>query len=252
MASVRFQPIPDIAALYLPKERLIVLADLHIGIENELKQYGVHVSSQTENMKKRVLDICENYKISDFMILGDVKHTIPSIPFHEKKELYQFLTDIQQYGIVHIIPGNHDGGIVKLVPDKVQVHTSAGIIKDDIGFIHGHRWPHEDVMNSSFIIMGHTHPTVMLKDRLGFKTFEPCWLKCPANKDMLLQRYPSGNRSVLFLILPAFNRLCGGLAVNEDGIIGPIASLMHLSHSEIYLLEGTNLGEVRFLTAPER
>jgi len=252
MVSVRFQPVPDIPLLYLPKEKMIVLADLHIGIENELKHYGVHVSSQTMDMKKKVLDICENYKISDIMVLGDVKHTIPSIPFHEKKEVYDFLKDLQRYGVVHIIPGNHDGGIQKLVPNQVQVHTSAGIIKDDIGFIHGHRWPHEDVMKSSFVIMGHTHPTVMLKDRLGFKTYEPCWLKCPAIHDLLLKRYPSGNRSILFLILPAFNRLCGGLAVNEDGVIGPLASLIHISHSEVYLLEGTNLGEVRFLDMNEK
>lgn len=252
MTSVRFQPIPDIPALYLPQERILVLSDLHIGIENELKHYGVHVSSQTENMKKKVLDICEKRSISDIMILGDVKHTIPSIPFHEKKELVSFLKDLQDYGSVHIVPGNHDGGILKLVPDQVQVHTSAGIIKDNLGFIHGHRWPHEEVMKSSFVLMGHTHPTVMLKDRLGFKSYEPCWLKCPLDHDLLLKRYPLGKTSILFLILPAFNPLCGGLAVNEDGVIGPLASLMHVSQSEVYLLEGTNLGKVRFLTMPEK
>jgi putative SbcD/Mre11-related phosphoesterase len=247
MKPVFFQQIPEIPALYLKKNQMLVVADLHIGIENELREFGVHATSQIQTMKKRIFNVCEKNQISDIMMLGDVKHTIPSTPFNEKKELYNFLDELYTYGNLHIIPGNHDGGIKNLIPTHVKVHSSAGITIDDIGFIHGHRWPNEDIMDASFLLMGHTHPTVMLKDRLGFKTYEPCWLKCPTKKTILQERYPAAKNNLSVVIFPAFNQLCGGLAVNEEGIIGPMSSLLDIEQSEVFLLEGTNLGTINSL-----
>ena len=242
---IQFQPIPKIPALYLPKRKMLVLADLHIGIENELREYGVHISSQIQSMKQILIDICNSYEIKDIMILGDVKHTIPSTPFHEKRELYRFLDELHTYGIIHIVPGNHDGGIRDLIPDHIRIHSSAGVIIKDIGFIHGHRWPRDDIMKAAFVIMGHTHPTIMLKDRLGFKTYEPCWLKCHIKKKELKEKYRDANDTLSVLVLPAFNPLCGGLAVNEDGVMGPLSNILDIQHADIFLLEGTNLGVVK-------
>lgn len=245
MTSVEFQPVPEKPALYLPKKHMLVIADLHIGIENELQGYGVHVSSQTETMKKKLFEICKQYHPSEILILGDVKHSIPSTPFHEKKELYDLLDDLHTYGTIHILPGNHDGGIQNLIPDHVRIHTSTGLVIKNIGFIHGHRWPNDEIMQSSYVLMGHTHPTILLKDRLGFKTYEPCWLRGPVKKVMLLKKYPNAKIPMFFLILPAFNPLCGGLAVNEDGILGPLSSVLDIDQTEIFLLEGTHLGKVK-------
>ena len=47
------------------------------------------------------------------------------------------------------------------------------------------------------------------------------------------------------LIVPAFNPLCGGIAINKDGIAGPIGKLIDISKSSIYLLDGTSLGNVK-------
>ncbi len=247
MTSVEFQPVPHKPALYLPKYKMLVIADLHIGIENELQEYGVHVSSQTEKMKQMLFKICEQYHPLDIMIIGDVKHSIPSTPFHEKKELYCFLDDLHAFGTIHILPGNHDGGIQNIIPSHVNIHPSTGYVVKKIGFIHGHRWPNPFIMQSSYVIMGHTHPTVMLKDRLGFKTYESCWLRGPIKKEKLILKYPGALDSMLFVVLPAFNPLCGGLAINEDGIIGPLSSVLDVDHTEVFLLEGTHLGLVKYL-----
>lgn len=252
MTSVEFQPVPDKPALFLPKNRMLVVADLHIGIENELQQYGVHVSSQTQNMRQMLFEICEKYHPKDILILGDVKHSIPSTPFHERKELYRLLDDLLTYATIHIVPGNHDGGIQYLIPSDVNIHSSKGVVINNIGFIHGHRWPDLEVMKSSYIVLGHTHPIVMLKDRLGFKTYEQCWLRGPFKNEILLKKYPGAQISMLSLVLPAFNPLCGGIAVNEDGIIGPLSSVMDIDRTEVFLLEGTHLGIVKDLKSDVR
>ena len=41
------QPIIDEPALLLKEKKLLVIADLHIGIETELRENGLQVPSQT-------------------------------------------------------------------------------------------------------------------------------------------------------------------------------------------------------------
>ena len=55
-----------------------------------------------------------------------------------------------------LIPGNHDANIQRLVPDNVSMISSAGMIEEDILFIHGHTMPSEKFFRSRYrIVMGH-------------------------------------------------------------------------------------------------
>jgi metallophosphoesterase superfamily enzyme len=47
--------------------------------------------------------------------------------------------------------------------------------------------------------------------------------------------------------MPAFNPLCGGIAVNRDPLLGPFGSLIDVDNAEIYLLDGSSLGKVKDL-----
>lgn len=245
MSSLTPQPIPNIPALFFHEMKLLVIADLHIGIENELREYGVHATSKTTEMKQQLQNLCEVYKPEEIIILGDVKHTIPSSPFIEKKEIHDFLRTLQEYGIIHIVPGNHDGGIQKMIPKKIMVHSSDGFIHGPFGFLHGHRWPHNELLHCEQIIFGHTHPSVMLTDRLGFQTYETCWIKGRFLPETLNEKYKAFNQNLTYLIVPAFNPLCGGIAVNKDGIVGPLKNIINLQDGEVYLLDGSALGAVK-------
>ena len=86
----------------------------------------------------------------------------------------------------------------------------------------------------------------MFKDRLEFKTFEPCWVKGNFLKDRVNEKYPNSKNPEI-LVIPAFNPLCGGFAVNQKGISGPIGKIMDIDNSKIYLIDGTSLGKVRDL-----
>ena len=147
---------------------------------------------------------------------------------------------------IHIIPGNHDGNISKLSPSDVILHPSKGYVFKDIGLVHGHRWPSSELMLCRYLIIAHTHPTVMLEDRLGYKNFETCWLKGEINKKSLSSRYPE-SKNIKFVVLPAFNPLCGGIAANVDGFIGPFGKIIDLKNSEVFLLDGSFLGKIQDL-----
>jgi putative SbcD/Mre11-related phosphoesterase len=244
MDLLRIQPIINEPALFIADKKIVIIADLHIGIESELKTYGLNTGSQTKKMLNHIISILEKYKPEEIIILGDVKHNIPSSTFQERKDVRNFLETLQSYGFIHLLPGNHDGNIKKFLPRNIIIHPSDGFTIENIGFVHGHRWPSEEVMRCDQIIIGHTHPTVMLVDRLGFKMFESCWLKGKTIKNKIVERYPNCIDTRI-LIMPAFNPLCGGIAINVEGVTGPIGKIMDINNTEIYLLDGSLIGRVK-------
>jgi putative SbcD/Mre11-related phosphoesterase len=238
------QPINNQPALFIKSKKILVIADLHIGIEKFLSEQGINTPSQTSNMMKNIRTICKKHNPNELIILGDIKHNIPTSTYQERKDVKIFLEKISEFGKIQIIPGNHDGNIKKLCPEDIIVHPSSGFNIENIGFSHGHRWPSEDIMNSDLILFGHTHPTVMFTDRLGYKTYEPCWIKSNFLKEELKEKFPKSIAKEA-LVIPAFNSLCGGIAINKQGVVGPLGKLLNIENSQIYLVDGTSLGKVK-------
>ena len=241
--QTELKPILNEPALMI-NSKILLVADLHIGIESELSEQGINTASQTQTMTNRLITLCKKYKPKEIILLGDIKHNIPSSTIQERKDVINFLETMQQYGVIHIIPGNHDGNIQRITPTSITIHSSDGFIMENLGFVHGHRWPSEEIMQCEQIIMAHTHPTIMLTDRLEYKTYEPCWLKAKTIQDKLKDRYPNSKESQI-LITPAFNPLCGGTSANKEGIMGPIGKIIDVENTEVYLLDGSALGKVK-------
>ena len=239
----QIQPIIDEPVLFFKNEKILVIADLHIGIDSELKNYGISQTDHTQKMIKHLLSICEKQKPKEIILLGDIKHNIPNTSYHERKDVKNFLEQIKNIGSIHIVPGNHDGFIEKLAPSDIKIHSSEGFIIENVGFIHGHRWPSDDIMSCKQIIMAHTHPCILFNDRLNHKTYEVCWIKTNFLKKKLKEKYPN-SKNPLVLIIPAFNQLCGGISINENKVIGPLGKILDLQKVEIYLLDGTNIGSI--------
>ncbi len=238
------QPYYKEPVLIIPKEKKIVFADLHIGIEKELRESGVLTSTITEKIQNKIVHICKKLKPEDIILLGDVKHNIPTSTIRERKDVTNLLECICTFGNVHIIPGNHDGFLSKITPAQVKIHPSGGVVFNDIGFVHGHRWPNSNIVNCRYIVTAHTHPTVMLTDRLEHRYFEPCWVRTKFLKEKIQEKYPeSGNPEIL--IIPAFNPLCGGTAINREGVVGPLGKVIDVKNADIYLLDGSYLGKVK-------
>jgi len=243
MVTMDLQPILDEPALLHKEKKLLVIADLHIGIETELQESGLQVPSQTDLMKERLIKLIDTYNIADLVILGDVKHNIPASSVQERSDVRRFLDAVKTYTTLHILPGNHDGNIDRLLSSGIMLHPSSGVVLGGIGLFHGHRWPTDEVMRCDQVVVAHTHPMIMLTDRLGYRTFEPCWLRASCDQEKLHERYPT-SRNPLVFVLPAFNPLCGGIAVNRDPMLGPFHSLLDIQDAQVYLLDGSAIGKV--------
>ena len=75
---------------------VLILADLHYGIEFSLAQAGANLPSQTKQTTKRIIELCKKNEISELILLGDIKHTVPVTSrqeWHELPIVFEQLTE---------------------------------------------------------------------------------------------------------------------------------------------------------------
>ncbi len=214
----------------------LALADLHIGYERDLYKKGVRIPSNTPDMVKRVSKILELQEVEILMIIGDLKHNIPQSSWQEYEEIPKAIEKwLKLVDEIHLVPGNHDGGIEKYLPSDVIIHPSKGTVIGGVGYIHGHALPSDEVLQSDMIVMGHDHPAITLTDSLGTTRKEHCWVRVKFESEM-------GTGEAV--IVPNFNTLLGGTSINTDGHLSPFFRHVFVKKEKIYLLDGTFLGNI--------
>lgn len=243
------QPIPDLPALLI--DDTVVIADLHIGMETKLKRKGFHLVSRTDDMISALMSCPEECR--RLVVLGDVKDTVPGRSRQEYLEIPVFFEKLmKRFDRIDIVRGNHDTDLEEFIPFGIRIRQASGMVMGDVGLVHGHTWPSEEVMRCGTLIMAHEHPAVMFRDGVGRHMTEPCWVR---------GRIISGGGRYAehperFIIVPAFNRLLGGSPVNVTGgdFLSPVinSGMADMDSSGIYLLDGIFLGERSDLMVKDR
>ena len=159
-------PVHGSPALHFKDESALLLADLHYGVEAEMLRGGVWVPNRSTSRTEKVLELLKQTKSKRLILLGDVKHQVPHNSKQQRTDIEQFFTATTRIAEVDVIPGNHDGGLKEQAPSSVTFHKSSGCVIGNVGMIHGHAWPSQEVMNSEILVMGHGHPTLSFRDRL--------------------------------------------------------------------------------------
>ena len=245
---IRF--IRDYPALFIPKEKILVIADLHLGLEHELYKAGIVIPPQAEKFKKLIDSLIKETKARTLIILGDIKHKVPGISFREMKEIPKLFLHLVKEIKVVCVKGNHDDDISSLLPKEVKIFSSRGFRIGKYGFFHGHAWPSRKLMQCDYLFMGHVHPCLEFRDSFGYRSIEQVWIKGELDKNLVKKKYKIKKTGRLeTIILPAFNKLLGGVAVNKvtsKELIGPLLSnnFLDVRKSKAYLLDGTYLGKV--------
>jgi len=276
-------PLPPYPAMLLRKgkERVLIVADLHIGWEVALTQEGIHIPSQTPKMKDKLLKLIDLYKPTSLLFLGDVKHTIARVELEEWRDIPDLFEALgKKVADIKVVFGNHDGNLEPLLPLTVKTYPPTGIALREAGFFHGNAWPAPEVLQCRSLVMGHVHPTVMFRDPLGFRITAQVWVKAQLNRkrlaraflkglgitlktdadpfESLRQRFRVQVRTSELLIMPYFNEFLGGRPINrrstEKGAksieyLGPLlrSGSVDIENAETYLLDGTFLGTVNQL-----
>ncbi len=250
--------VTDEAALMAGKT--LVVADLHIGIEFEYYKAGIKIPSNVGKMEERLVKLTERSGAERLLILGDVKHRVPGVTRQELREIPEFLSEISKRIPTEIIPGNHDGNLKDLVPENVRIHSSKGFLEGKVYFTHGHAWPSPDFLKADYVLVGHEHPQIEVRDRIGYRFTEQVWVKANLSKKRIEKRYKTKTKRLPeLIILPRFNPLSGGISFNRGLTdlekahklfhtgLGPLVKCSDHPNSKIYLLDGTFLGKLKNL-----
>lgn len=244
-----------VLSLETPQGLFLILTDLHIGIEYELSLSGVNIPSQIPRLFSSIDKVCRAWKPDKIILLGDVKHIIPkalgspheyiTAVSKERQDIHSFLGRLSKHAPLEILPGNHDGNLHRIVSSHYPIHPSHGLLlqgmTETVGLIHGHAWPSMEVMSADYVVMGHTHPTIRIRNQQGNITYKPCWVRASFLQKKIHNRYGKANPHLI--VVPSFNPLCGGIAVNVNGLTGPLGKLVDMDTATIYLLNGANLGK---------
>ena len=81
------QPVFGEPALLLksPAERVLAIADLHVGLKYQWERDGVFIPDQKKRLVDKIRNICEPMKIDRLVVIGDFKHHVPRGSWKERK-----------------------------------------------------------------------------------------------------------------------------------------------------------------------
>lgn len=189
-SSASFVLSPE-KALFWQDERLLALADVHLGKAQSLQALGINVpSGEHQQDLRRLENLVERFSPERVLILGDWIHDQQSWTLSLQKDLLQFFERHQKVNWTLLV-GNHERGSrrhLELLPMEL---IEGDWVRGPFVFTHGHETPQSDL----FQIQGHVHPVI--KMRHG-----------PTQV-----RLPCFAQSKSALILPSFGGLTGGYEV---------------------------------------
>jgi putative SbcD/Mre11-related phosphoesterase len=233
------------------EERHLVVADLHFGIEADLALHGLHFRSRSRARMERLLSIVDRYDPDVLVLLGDVKHSIPSITRQEYYELPRILATLRDRVPLRVFPGNHDIGIERYLR-PAEICAKEGAVIDGVGYLHGHMYP-SPALAGHLMIIGHHHPLLSLRDEVGCALRSPAYLRTEVDTKALgMADDKEGITPTRVLFMPAFNEIAGyDITHITRKPFSPLSRNMVLDTTEIILADGTYIGSLQSVISDE-
>lgn len=190
---------PRDRAAYLPDADALVLADLHLG-KGEAAAVELPLSGRVVD---RVDELVARFDPATVVLAGDVLHTFSGTT-RAVADAFEALRSRLTGVDLRIVAGNHDVALAALCDGTAPERGSDGAdavldfhrLPGGTLVCHGHEEPPGD---ADRYVVGHDHPAIVIEGKR-----RPCYLYGEG-------AYRGGD----VLVLPAFNPLATGTAVNR-------------------------------------
>lgn len=184
-----FHLLPE-KALFLPHERLLVIADVHLGKARHFRKEGIAIpaNSQADDYR-RLAQLFEKVSPTKVYFLGDLFHSTYN---HDWQHFCELVTQFPSISFT-LIKGNHDI-IDRQHFDEIRVSVADSVEMPNLLLVHDvprKNAPHS-IPGDVLVIAGHIHPGITLAGAGRQTVTLPCF-------------YKHGN----VLVLPAFGMLTG-------------------------------------------
>ena len=165
-------------SVYLRKENILILSDLHIGYEESLNKGGFLIPRiQFKEMYERAKKMLCNDRFSSIVITGDLKHEFGVISDTEWRNTLKLIDLLLEHTEkLVLIKGNHDMTL-KYIAGKRNIELVEYLKIKDVLVCHGDEIiDNEDFKKSKIVIIGHEHPAIGLKEKNKYELYK-CFLK---------------------------------------------------------------------------
>lgn len=234
------------AVLIEEEERILFIADIHMGIETDLKNHGIYIKSHGKERVQRLVNCIRETSPDKLVILGDIKHRIPGTSWQEFSELPHLFSILREILPFFVTPGNHDPGIEGFLRDNEYLIKEGDII-DQVGVLHGHT-KLNPALKDRLILCGHHHPTVSMSDEVGIALRSPCFIIGELGSEIFDEYQEDENKNTRVLMVPSFNELTGyGIEKTFRTPFSPISRAMIIDTAECLLPDGTYAGDLKTL-----
>lgn len=156
-------------AIYWPKQRTLILTDLHLGKVGHFHTYGLAIPSQIVSDDYARLDgLNQRYIVDHWICLGDLFHS------RWNKESPLFLAWRDKYPNMHLtlVAGNHDRHSLKHI-QAMELTVVPYLEMGPFYFIHD--WQNAVIPPSLYPLAGHLHPAVKLYGKGRQRIKLPCF-----------------------------------------------------------------------------
>lgn len=189
-------------AAYLPAADALVVADLHLGrVERAAVQFPL---GEREDVRDRLAALLERFDPAEVVVAGDILHAFDVVPQSVVESVEAVEETVAAAGANLVVtPGNHDARLAAALDGDAPAEYR---LDDGTVVCHGHEEP--DAGGDRYVL-GHDHPAIEIEGRK-----HPCFLYGPG-----------AYRGADVLVVPAFNRLVRGAAVNGMGggdVLSPV------------------------------
>jgi uncharacterized protein len=222
------------------KDQYLVVGDLHIGMERNMHERGVHVFNATEFMAERIKKIMKEFSLKNIIMLGDIKESVLYPDVSTSREIKGFFESLSGFDI-RIVAGNHDAHLGEIVNLPITKELLVG----NFALLHGEKNPSEKAMLSDYLITAHNHAMVRIMDKNGAVYDQKVWLIAKLNQAGAHRSYKDVNKGIKLVMMPAFNSLIMGSELSKLYRNNANPSLrnrtFNYSSAEIYNLMGQRI-----------
>ncbi|WP_010916849.1 metallophosphoesterase [Thermoplasma volcanium] len=154
--------LSDLYCVYLRDISAVVVSDLHLGYEEEMNLHGLFLPRMQRDHVTHIMDkIVERYDPEKIIINGDFKQEFSKNLPSEWDDIIYFINRYDDRDLI-FVRGNHDNYLATILSKKNK--ELLDYYEDDRYFIyHGDK----DLSTKKITILGHEHPSLVLRDRVG-------------------------------------------------------------------------------------
>ena len=214
--------------LFIPKEKTLIVADLHLGYEAALNKQGVFLPRfNFKDIKAELKSIFKRAgRLKRVVIAGDLKHEFGNLAFTEWREVLDSLGFMLEHADnLVLVQGNHDKILGPIAERSKMTVLKQGLplLDGEILVLHGDKIPEKSAAfkKAKVLVVGHEHPVVALQEEGRREKFK-CFLK-------------GKWKGKTVLALPSLIKVTQGSNILNETILSPF--LKDIENFEAWLVE---------------